>query len=70
MPAGMRLLPDEEREALLCSLIRSKRDAESTLQALPFNVETHSQVSIMHSIHFGGMLHPPPQPECWRLDNE
>lgn len=57
MPAGMRLLPEEEREALLCSLIRSKRNAEATLQSLPFNVETQSQVRSVQRIFSVKMLH-------------
>ena len=50
MPEGLRMLPEEERESLLCSLVRSKRDAEAALQALPFNLETHSQVSGVYGV--------------------
>ena len=56
MPQGMRLLPEDEREALLCSLIRSKHEAEAALQALPFVIETHSQVRTC-------------LPSCPRLEN-
>lgn len=50
MPPGMRLLEEEERLGLLASLLRSKRDAEATLQALPFNLETISQRKYKKSV--------------------
>ncbi len=43
MPAGMRVLEEEERRELLDALSRSKHDMESKLRALPFVIETPSQ---------------------------
>ena len=39
----MRVLPEEERADLLRSLLRSRLEAESALQSLPFVIETPSQ---------------------------
>lgn len=43
VPAGMRVMPEEERQETLELLRESKRDAESRLQLMPFSCETPSQ---------------------------
>lgn len=45
MPAGMRVLEEEERHELLDALSRSKHDTEAQLRALPFVIETPTQVA-------------------------
>lgn len=52
MPAGMRVLGEAERQEMLDALSRSKHDIEAQLLAMPFVLETPSQVHItdMHQI--------------------
>ncbi|KAK9822379.1 hypothetical protein WJX81_005307 [Elliptochloris bilobata] len=42
IPAGMRVLPEEEREEMLGALGRTRAELERQMQALPFVIETPS----------------------------
>lgn len=44
IPAGMRVLSDEERLETLYALQRNKAEVERSIQALPLRIETHSQI--------------------------
>lgn len=44
IPAGMRLLADEERLETLFALQRNKGEVERAMQALPLRIETQSQI--------------------------
>ena len=44
MPSGMRVMDEAERQDMLAALARSKHDTECQLRAMPFLIETPSQV--------------------------
>jgi hypothetical protein len=44
IPAGMRLLSEEERVETLFALQRNKAEVQKAIQALPLRIETHSQI--------------------------
>lgn len=54
IPAGMRIMPEEERQQTLSILATNKAAVEGKIMQLPFNIETPSQVPSIPSCR----IHP------------
>jgi hypothetical protein len=50
IPAGMRILPEDERQKTLDILRENRADVENKLRALPFKCETPSQIRNKQSL--------------------
>ncbi len=44
MRAGMRVLPEGERQEMLAILAKNREEVEKAIQKLPFVIETPSQI--------------------------
>lgn len=57
MPVGMRVLGEAERQEMLDALSYSKHDIEAQLLAMPFVLETPSQVDVVSVCTCCALLH-------------